>query len=118
MVCGQVFPERAGAEVIIAEDGQQAIDAAVKAQNDGEPFELVLMDMQMPVMNGRDAVQNLRSMGFDIPIIALTADAMEGQREECLEIGCNEYCPKPIDGPALIRVVHHQLLHHREKETT
>lgn len=99
------YLEKAGAIVSIAENGQIAIDEAVNARASGIPFDIVLMDMQMPVLNGKDAVIRLRQLGFDIPIIALTADAMEGEREICLSIGCRDYVPKPIHGPDLIRLL-------------
>ncbi|QDU80038.1 Autoinducer 2 sensor kinase/phosphatase LuxQ [Polystyrenella longa] len=109
------FLETAGANVTVAENGQQAVDAALSARSSKKDFELILMDMQMPVMDGRDAVRNLRDAEFKIPIIALTADAMEGHREACLEIGCDGYCPKPINGPELIRMVDRMVREHRQK---
>ncbi|MFO0921312.1 MAG: ATP-binding protein [Pirellulales bacterium] len=99
------YLEKAGAIVSVAENGQIAIDEAVNARASGSAFDIVLMDMQMPVLNGKDAVIRLRQLGFDIPIIALTADAMEGERDICLAIGCHDYVPKPIHGPDLIRLL-------------
>ena len=105
------FLEKCHMRVTIAEDGRQAVDAAVRRRNDGHPFDLILMDMQMPVMDGRDATARLRSLGFGIPIIALTADAMEGEREECISIGCTDYVPKPVDGKRLIDSIVRALPH-------
>lgn len=102
---GRYFLEKCGAEVTVAEDGRQAVDAAMKANEEDRPFALILMDMQMPVMNGRDAVRELRKRGFDQPIVALTADAMEGDRESCLDAGCTDYFTKPIDGMKLVSLV-------------
>jgi CheY-like chemotaxis protein len=96
------FLERCGASVEIAEDGQQAVDAVERAIADRNPFDLILMDMQMPVMNGREAVEELRRREVKTPVIAMTADAMDGERERCLEFGCDDYFPKPIDGPQLM----------------
>lgn len=101
---GKYFLEKCGARVCVAEDGRQALDAAERAQQEGDPFELILMDMQMPIMNGREAVLELRKRGHKLPIIALTADAMQGEREACLEIGCTEYFAKPIDGFKLMNL--------------
>ncbi|MGV3483851.1 MAG: ATP-binding protein, partial [Planctomycetaceae bacterium] len=102
---GKYFLEKCGAEVTIVEDGRQALDAVQRAQGDGNPFDLILMDMQMPVMTGREAVAAIRDLRLQIPIIALTADAMDGEREACLAMGCDEYFPKPIDGPRLMNLI-------------
>lgn len=102
---GKYFLEKCGADVTIVENGKQAVEAVSEAVKNENPFSLVLMDMQMPVMTGHDAVKELRKKGFDLPIIALTADAMEGEREACIEMGCNEYFPKPIDGPRLMNSI-------------
>jgi two-component system CheB/CheR fusion protein len=102
---GKHFLERSGAVVTVVENGLQAVEAVQRAADKREPFDMILMDMQMPVMDGREAVSRIRKLGFDVPIIALTADAMDGERESCLEMGCDEYFPKPIDGPRLIRMV-------------
>jgi two-component system, chemotaxis family, CheB/CheR fusion protein len=99
------YLEQAGATVSIAENGQQAIEIFESATESQSPFDVVLMDMQMPVMNGREAVSELRKRGYGTPIIALTADAMTGERAACLAIGCNDYIAKPIDGPALLRML-------------
>jgi CheY-like chemotaxis protein len=99
------FLDRQGAQVTVAEDGRQAVDEANRARHSGQPFDLILMDMQMPVMNGREAVTTLREQGFEVPIVALTADAMSGERETCISFGCTEYFPKPVDGPALVQLI-------------
>ncbi len=80
-----------GFEATIADDGQIAVDVF-----DSKPFRLVLMDMMMPNMNGYEATRTLRQRGVDVPIIAVTANAMAGDREKCLEAGCDEYVAKPI----------------------
>lgn len=101
----QHFLEKAGAKVSTAEDGQQGIDAAIAARDAGEPFDLIVMDMQMPVMDGMQATSQLRSAGFLGPIVALTADAMQGDRDRCLDGGCDDYLSKPIDHAQLVSVV-------------
>jgi PAS domain S-box-containing protein len=94
--------ERAGADVTLAENGQIAMELALAAEADQRPFDLVLMDMQMPVLDGYGATELLRSLGFNRPIIALTAHAMTGDREKCLKAGCTDYATKPIDRPRLL----------------
>jgi len=81
-----------GLNVILANDGQQAVQKVFSESPD-----LVLMDMQMPVMNGYEAVKTLRQQGCTLPILALTANAVLGDKEKCLEVGCSDYLSKPID---------------------
>jgi signal transduction histidine kinase len=96
---------KAGAEVTLAENGRIAFDAAMKAVETGKPFDVILMDMQMPELDGYSATNLLRSKGYNKPIIALTAHAMAGDREKCLQAGCNDYTTKPIDVSKLIALI-------------
>ncbi|QEG01195.1 Aerobic respiration control sensor protein ArcB [Stieleria maiorica] len=96
---------RAGAEVDFAEDGLQCSDAVRQSLGFPVRYDLVLLDMQMPRMDGYRAAANLREMGFSQPIIALTADAIQGDMDRCIASGCNSYLSKPIDAEELIRVV-------------
>ncbi|HEY2584977.1 MAG TPA: ATP-binding protein [Tepidisphaeraceae bacterium] len=91
---------RAGCEVVVAATGRLAVEAA-KAQ----AFDLVLMDMQMPELDGYGATRALRAAGFKIPIIALTANAMAEDRLKCMEAGCTEYLAKPIARGVLLRML-------------
>jgi two-component system CheB/CheR fusion protein len=108
---GKFFLEKCGATVSIAENGLQAVQLVKQASEEESPFALILMDMQMPVMNGKEAIKRIREMGFDSPIIALTADAMDGERESCIAMGCDEYFPKPINGLLLTNLISKMLKH-------
>ena len=96
---------RAGATVHCEENGKDGSDAALAAAEDGCGFDVVLLDMQMPVMDGYTAARRLRTAGYAGPIVALTAHAMKGDRERCLAAGCDDYLSKPIDTDALLAVV-------------
>jgi two-component system, sensor histidine kinase len=91
---------RAGAEVTMAENGRIGADLAMKT-----PFDLILMDMQMPVMDGYTASTLLRQYGVTVPILALTAHAMKGDQDKCLAAGCSGYVAKPIDADLLVRTI-------------
>ena len=95
-----IMLRNAGAEVEIAEDGRQAVDKAQAGS-----FDLILMDINMPVMDGYEATRLLRSQGYERPILALTANAMAEDTARCLQAGCNDHLTKPIDRLRLIRAV-------------
>ena len=97
--------KKAGAEVTLADNGQIASDLVAAATSEDSPFDVILMDMQMPVMDGYTATRQLRNDGYSGPIIALTAHAMATDRQKCLDAGCDEYAPKPIDRQKLIAMV-------------
>ncbi|MFY9342075.1 MAG: ATP-binding protein [Planctomycetota bacterium] len=96
---------RQGAEVVVAANGQLGIEAALAAESQQLPFDLVLMDMQMPVLDGYAATTRLREAGFAQPIVALTAHAMAGDRERCLRAGCTEFATKPVNKQQLLGVL-------------
>jgi len=91
--------ERKGFDVVFAMDGQAAVDMA-----DSENPDLILMDMSLPIMDGWEATRQIKANeGLNsIPIIALTAHAMSGDREKAIEAGCEEYDTKPVDFPRLL----------------
>lgn len=89
--------ERAGADVEIVDDGRAAISAVLAAMQESRPFDVILMDMQMPKLDGYDATRRLRQQAYTGLIIALTAHALTTDREQCLTAGCDEYLTKPID---------------------
>jgi CheY-like chemotaxis protein len=91
---------KSGAEVISVENGRLAVEKA-----EAESFDVILMDINMPEMDGLEATRLLRSRGYDRPILALTANAMAGDCERCCEAGCDEQLTKPIDRAQLVRAV-------------
>ena len=97
--------QRAGAEVATAANGREAVDLALAARDEGRPFDWILMDVQMPVLDGYEATRLLRGEGYRHPIIALTAFAVAGNREECLRFGCDDHVSKPIDWPRFLEVL-------------
>jgi signal transduction histidine kinase len=88
--------ERWGAVVRIVGNGREAVDDALAAVTTDAPFDLVLMDMLMPTMDGYAATDELRCRGYAGPIVALTANAMQGDRDKCLAVGCTDYATKPF----------------------
>ncbi|HYE21781.1 MAG TPA: ATP-binding protein [Tepidisphaeraceae bacterium] len=99
-----VFLEQAGATVTLATNGADAVRLALAGT-----FDLVLMDMQMPVMDGYRAAGELRQAGYDKPVIALTAHAMAEDRTRCLAAGCTDYLTKPIDRVKLLETCRQHL---------
>jgi CheY-like chemotaxis protein len=97
----------AGVTVTIACNGRLAFDlASAPPAEDGKPrFDLILMDMQMPELDGYGATKALRDVGLTTPIVALTANAMAEDRAKCIGAGCTDYLPKPIDRHALLSMV-------------
>jgi CheY-like chemotaxis protein len=102
---------KAGYNIEVAANGRQAVEA-FSAKPD--QFDLILMDVQMPEMDGLAATRVLRDKGFtSVPIIAMTANAMKGDREICLEAGMNDYISKPIKREVVFEIIekwlHHEL---------
>lgn len=89
-----------GLEIATAENGQVGVEMALE-----QKYDLILMDMQMPVMDGYTAARRLRNEGLTAPIIALTAHAMNGDKQKCISAGCTGYLSKPIDIDVLVKTV-------------
>jgi two-component system, sensor histidine kinase and response regulator len=92
----------AGFQVTVAENGQIAYDRALASLHEGNPYDMILMDMQMPVMEGYEATRRLRAAGYNRPIVALTAHATVNDRRKCLEAGCDFYVTKPVNRAELL----------------
>jgi len=97
--------EPSGASLEFVDNGERAVTEVLSAAESGKPYDLVLMDMQMPVQSGYEATRRIRAAGMDVPIVALTAAAMEGDRERCISSGCTNYLSKPIARDKLLNVV-------------
>ena len=102
-----------GCEVLLANNGEEAV---FLFQTYKKTLDAILMDIKMPVMDGLQATRKIRlsKYGVQIPIIALTANAVEGDRERCLDAGMTDYLTKPIGRAALEGILHHHL---RMKDT-
>jgi signal transduction histidine kinase/DNA-binding response OmpR family regulator len=94
---------QAGYQVSFAENGQEAVEKYISAP---DTFDLIFMDIHMPGMDGREATRNIRRKGFgDVPIIAMTAESLEGDREKCLKAGMNDYISKPIKREVVFEMI-------------
>jgi CheY-like chemotaxis protein len=93
-----------GHTVVSVVNGQQAVDRCI-----AEPFDIVLMDCQMPIMDGLEAARIIRKTHPDLPIIAVTAGVTEEIRLSCLESGMNDFLTKPLDFPTVIKTINYWL---------
>lgn len=109
----QFLLNKAKADIKIVANGQLALRELQKTNDARDTinsrFDAILMDIQMPILNGFETTRKIRSLGYSNPIIALTANAMPGDRERCLEAGCDEYLLKPIDRKKLISTINELL---------
>jgi PAS domain S-box-containing protein len=96
--------EKRGYEIVLAANGREAVELA-----SGDDIDLVFMDVHMPEMNGYEATQTLRERGFEVPIVAVTANVTKGERERCLEAGMNDYLAKPFKSHDLTPLLHRWL---------
>jgi PAS domain S-box-containing protein len=101
-----IYLETAGLQVETATDGAVALRMISAARDNGQQYDAVLMDMQMPVMDGYTATREVRKRGMkDLPIIAFTAHALSSEKQKCLDCGCNDYATKPVNPDTLIETL-------------
>jgi PAS domain S-box-containing protein len=98
------FLAKAGATVDVAENGQIAIEMLNRSNESNMSYDLLLTDMQMPIIDGYLLASTLRSQGNKIPIVALTAHALAEDRQKCLDAGCDDYLSKPVEKHSLIAI--------------
>jgi PAS domain S-box-containing protein len=111
-----VYLEAAGLHVDTAVDGRNAIQMIMDAQESGKGYDAVLMDMQMPEVDGYTATAEVRHRGLkDLPIIAFTANVMAGEKQKCIDSGCNDYSTKPVNPDALIQTLGKYIHNTRKK---
>jgi PAS domain S-box-containing protein len=99
----QFMLEKAGYTITVANNGKQAVDKYISQP---EGYDLILMDIQMPVIDGREATRMIRDKGYTkVPIVAMTAEAMKGDREKCIRSGMNDYIAKPIKREIIYKMI-------------
>jgi Amt family ammonium transporter len=96
---------RAGLEVEVADDGEVGCRMVVDQLRAGRPYDLILMDLEMPKLSGLDAIERIRAAGHDKPIVAVTASISPADRDRCLALGCNGFAAKPVGCGALLELV-------------
>ncbi|MCB0319067.1 MAG: response regulator [Bdellovibrionales bacterium] len=101
--------QSAGAQVEIADNGVQGVNRAINALQDRTPFDVILMDLQMPVLDGKQAAKELRSRGYELPIIAMTARSAEHDKQDAIVSGCNSFVSKLAGKESLVNAVAKQL---------
>jgi CheY-like chemotaxis protein len=99
------YLESSGAQVMIVADGQVAYEQAMASLGEEKPFDLILMDVQMPKLGGCEATIQLRQAGYAHPIVALTADATDQEQRRCMAAGCNGFLAKPASREEFLRMV-------------
>ncbi|MCP8900087.1 response regulator [Gilvimarinus xylanilyticus] len=103
------FVQQAGLDVAYARNGEEALRLVALEKEKNAPFDIILMDIHMPVMGGHEAAQKLRQTGLEQPLIALTAAHMKGDMDRCLESGFTAYLSKPVDQHQLYTTLAHYL---------
>lgn len=108
------YLEHAGAKITVIDNGQAMVEVALAAE---PPFDLIVMDMQMPGLDGYEAARRVRVADCSVPILALIARAMRGDREKCQQAGCTNYMSKPVDQVQLLEKVRRYVDSHKTGQT-
>ncbi len=98
-----LYLQRAGATVDVASNGAIGVEKALASRTSGRGYDVILMDMQMPVLDGYSATRKLRGEGWTGPIVAVTAHALAADRDRCIEAGCDDYLAKPVERERLVQ---------------
>ena len=101
----KILLNKLGLHVTVVENGQRAVEAVTQ-----QSFDMILMDIQMPGIDGYEATRLIREKGITTPIIAVTANTSGGEMDNCLQAGCDDYVPKPISNEVLIKVISKHML--------
>jgi hypothetical protein len=101
-VLGTLFLQFAGVQVVTVADGAEAVKKALE-----QTFDIILMDIHMPVLNGLEAIKRLRSEGVRSPIVVVSSDSRGGIRERAFEIGANSFIPKPLTLQNVLQTLSH-----------
>jgi CheY-like chemotaxis protein len=104
----QIFAQhltRMGLEVVGVANGQDAVELSLAAHASGNPFDLILMDLEMPVVDGFEASRRIRVGGYTGPILALSAHSSDDNRLDCLKVGCDDCVCKPVDWELLAELL-------------
>lgn len=109
--------KQAGARVSVAENGEAAYAQASAAWKSGDPFDVILMDLEMPVLDGLQATRKLRAEGYAGTIVAYTGSRAGNVRERCLRAGCDDYVNKLLGCQEIVKLVSHYLERRRFPET-
>jgi CheY-like chemotaxis protein/HPt (histidine-containing phosphotransfer) domain-containing protein len=97
--------DKIGLKTDAADNGSAACEMAMNSLAEKSPYDLIFMDIQMPTMDGYEATHKLRQLGWRLPIVALTAHAMSGDRDRCIAAGCDDYLAKPINCTQLQKII-------------
>ena len=101
----KILLNKLGLHVTVVENGQRAVEAVTQ-----QSFDMILMDIQMPGIDGYEATRLIREKGITTPIIAVTANASIKEKDNCLQAGCDDYIPKPICNEVLIKAIRKHML--------